>query len=653
MAVREYIGARYVPLFSDPIEWDETLAYEQLTVVINQGNSYVSKQYVPAGTPLPTTAERSNAYWLLWADFNAQIEQYRAEVETYSGRINANTEAIQGLDEDLAAEILARTNADSSIRDDFAADLAAEATRINEALAAAVDELEQTDEGLAVRVSTIENKTDAFDMSRLVGLEIKPRPISRFILGSTLYGTEAPFFGRGVAQGGCLFERSNKIYWIQATSNSDYVIVDIETNRPVKTGTWNIGHGNGLSWDGDRIVVGVDETNRILRYLDISQPTTPTSLPDVPFPTEVVNSVCACFIGNTGKVAIAEGSLGGWTDVPTGVHVYSDRNCTEYEGFTAFNLDFSQYAGYQSISCDGTYYYVAKSTPENIVVFDMTGEFIGIIEIPRLANVCLISEIEDAFMFKGNLYIVDGSILGRSAPVNRETLATSVNASTILGVRAATLLEVNLANHSISPFIAGNVPNMGFPLQAAASYQYGIINFEALTTDWNTVGSDVYARRILGINANNSTSGTYYFVDDLINLVNSMNIRGGLTIGFASEYPFEIRLNEERTVRISSNSGAPQGPVNIYGLRGASSIVLDNGDANRPLLFHAIDDSGSGTGAKYPIIMQGGQLVSGGNVTFDTTEGQTYDVQLRAAIGAIPNAVTSRVQLVFNGKNLS
>lgn len=650
MAVREYIGARYVPLFSDPIEWDETLAYEPLTVVINQGNSYVSKQFVPAGTPLPTTAERSNAYWLLWADFNAQIEQYRAEVATYSGRINANAEAIQGLDEDLAAEILARTNADTSIRNDFAADLAAEATRINEALAAAVDELEQTDEGLATRVTAIENKTASFDMSRLVGLEIKPRPISRFILGSTLYGTEAPFFGRGVAQGGCLFERSNKIYWIQATSNSDYVIVDIETNRPIKTGTWNIGHGNGLSWDGDRIVVGVDETNRILRYLDISQPTTPTSLPDVPFPAEVVNSVCACFIGNTGKIAIAEGALGGWADVPSGVHVYSNRNCTEYEGFTAFNFDFSQYEGYQSISCDGQYYYVAKSTPENIVVFNMSGEFIGIIEIPRLANVCLISEVEDAFMFKGNLYIVDGSILGRSAPVNKDKLATSAGTSAIIGVRAATLLEVNLANHSISPFIGGNVPNMGFPLQTSASYQYGIIDFKALETDWNTVGSDVYAMRILGINPKKAWA-VYYFVDDFINLVNSMNIRGGITLGFASDYPFEIRLNEERIVRISPNSAA-QGTIHLYGLRGASSIAIDNSDANRPFLFHAIDDSGSGTGAKYPIIMQGGQLVSGGNVTFDRSEGQTFDVQLRAAIGAIPNTVTSRVQLVSNGKNL-
>lgn len=652
MSVREYIGARYIPLFSDPIEWDNTRSYEPLTVVINQGNSYVSKQFVPIGAELPAAGVQSNDYWLLWADYNAQIEQYRAEVATFSGRINANTTAIQTLNGELTTEVGARKAADTAIREDFAADLAKEIASVNATISADVDRLETQDKALDTRVTTLESSASSFDMSRLVGLEIKPRPISRFILGNKLYGTEAPFFGKGVAQGGCLFERANKVYWIQATSNSDYIIVDIETNRPIKTGTWNIGHGNGLSWDGDRTVLGVDETNRILRYLDISQPLTPTSLPNVPFPAEVVNSVCACFIGDTKQIAIAEGALGGWADVPTGVHVYTDQTCSEYVGFTPFDFDFSQYTGYQSISCDGKYYYVAKSTPENIVVFDMNGSFVGIIEIPSLANICLFSEIEDAFIFKGNLYIVDGTILGRSAPINKTKLATSADGTTILGVRAATLLEVNLSNHSISPFIGGYIPNMGFPRQASSSYQYGIINFKALETDWNTVGADVYARRILGITADNNNSGTYYFVDDFINLVNSMNIRGGLTMGFASEYPFEIRLNEERTVRFASNSTAAQGTIHLYGLRGASTIVLDNTDANRPLLFHAIDDSGTGTGSKYPIIMQGGQLVSGSNVTFDTSDGQTYDVQLRTAIGAIPNTVTSRVQLVANGKNL-
>ena len=33
MAVTQYIGARYVPLFADPMHWDSTRTYEPLTVV--------------------------------------------------------------------------------------------------------------------------------------------------------------------------------------------------------------------------------------------------------------------------------------------------------------------------------------------------------------------------------------------------------------------------------------------------------------------------------------------------------------------------------------------------------------------------------------------------------------------------------------------
>ena len=49
MATTQYIGARYVPLFADPAEWDSTKQYEPLTIVIHNGNSYTSKQYVPVG----------------------------------------------------------------------------------------------------------------------------------------------------------------------------------------------------------------------------------------------------------------------------------------------------------------------------------------------------------------------------------------------------------------------------------------------------------------------------------------------------------------------------------------------------------------------------------------------------------------------------
>ena len=83
MSVREYIGARYVPMFADPIQWDITSSYEPLTVVMNEGTSYVSKKSVPAGIEIT-----NDAYWLVWADYNAQIEAYRQEVLTFDGRID-------------------------------------------------------------------------------------------------------------------------------------------------------------------------------------------------------------------------------------------------------------------------------------------------------------------------------------------------------------------------------------------------------------------------------------------------------------------------------------------------------------------------------------------------------------------------------------
>lgn len=63
-----------MPLFADPIDWDETKTYEPLTIVYHQGNSYTSRQSVPAGVDITDTT-----YWALTGNYNAQIEQYRKE----------------------------------------------------------------------------------------------------------------------------------------------------------------------------------------------------------------------------------------------------------------------------------------------------------------------------------------------------------------------------------------------------------------------------------------------------------------------------------------------------------------------------------------------------------------------------------------------
>lgn len=114
--VRQYVGARYVPVFANPLEWSDTREYEPLTVVTYQGNSYTSMQYVPTSISIADTA-----YWALTGNFNAQVEAYRAEVRAFDDRINANAAAINS----NAAAINANTAAINANADAINANAAA------------------------------------------------------------------------------------------------------------------------------------------------------------------------------------------------------------------------------------------------------------------------------------------------------------------------------------------------------------------------------------------------------------------------------------------------------------------------------------------------------------------------------------------------
>ena len=89
---RQYIGARYVPVFADPIEWSNQRSYEALTIVTYLGSSYTSKKKVPFGVP-PTNTE----YWAMTGNYNAQIEQYRQTVEGYKDDVIANNLLVNSL----------------------------------------------------------------------------------------------------------------------------------------------------------------------------------------------------------------------------------------------------------------------------------------------------------------------------------------------------------------------------------------------------------------------------------------------------------------------------------------------------------------------------------------------------------------------------
>lgn len=79
---RQYIGARYVPVFfENPNTGDSTwlsgVAYEALTIVTFAGNNYTSKKPVPAGIGSPNLHPE---YWVSTGNYNAQIEKVREEI---------------------------------------------------------------------------------------------------------------------------------------------------------------------------------------------------------------------------------------------------------------------------------------------------------------------------------------------------------------------------------------------------------------------------------------------------------------------------------------------------------------------------------------------------------------------------------------------
>lgn len=96
MAVRQYIGARYVPEFASPLDWDNSKTYEPLTIVYHEGNSYTSRQSVPTGIDI-----NNEEYWALTGNYNAQIEQYRQEVTHLAGSVDENAKQIANIGEEL------------------------------------------------------------------------------------------------------------------------------------------------------------------------------------------------------------------------------------------------------------------------------------------------------------------------------------------------------------------------------------------------------------------------------------------------------------------------------------------------------------------------------------------------------------------------
>lgn len=172
MAIKQYIGARYVPEFANPLDWDNSKTYEPLTIVYYEGNSYTSRQSVPTGIDIT-----NDDYWALTGNYNAQIEQYRTEVQQVVSDNTANKEAIAEANAAIENETQEREQADTAINSAIASE-----TQAREQADAAINSAIATKAGKPTAVNEYSNTSVNSTFVQAVDgeLEIKSRAKAGF-----------------------------------------------------------------------------------------------------------------------------------------------------------------------------------------------------------------------------------------------------------------------------------------------------------------------------------------------------------------------------------------------------------------------------------------------------------------------------------------
>lgn len=94
-----YVGNRYTPLYKG--QWSAETAYEPISAVIyTDGNGYISKKAVPAGT-VPTNEE----YWMLWGAGNVALDSLTTRMNTAENDISTLKGQMAGVPNQIAWKV--------------------------------------------------------------------------------------------------------------------------------------------------------------------------------------------------------------------------------------------------------------------------------------------------------------------------------------------------------------------------------------------------------------------------------------------------------------------------------------------------------------------------------------------------------------------
>lgn len=432
MAVTQYIGARYVPLFAEPAEWDSIREYEPLTIVLYQGASYTSRQAVPAGIDITNTD-----FWILTGNYNAQVEAYRREVQGFSGDIEAATEGVAANAQAISEETDARIAGDNALDDEIAslsttvsehtssistlgADISSEATARAEADAAIRNELS---DGLADEAQARSDADDAIDeritstidyfegkLSKIIrSFFIFPEYMGCFTAFNGLWMSSANFDSKpysNLQQGYCIGKNGEHKFLLRNAASTSCRVATANTlsnSYSIPSTEYNFGHGNQLEYDpvndryfintGSGFVVTDANFNTIGAF----------NIPD----------------GNGYGCAVRDAKTGDWFVVSYNGNIYDFDPQTYSLEDTGIVVDRDVLTG-ENVQTQGGALYdgilvfpYGKSRKEQVAglytVDIATGKVIAKFDFPQFSDVLPIGEPEDvSFDSNGNLYMATG-----------------------------------------------------------------------------------------------------------------------------------------------------------------------------------------------------------------------------------------------------
>lgn len=235
--VTQYVGARYVPLFANPAQWSSEREYEPLTIVLYQGNSFTSMQYVPTGIDI-----NNEEFWAETGNYNAQIELYRQEVKEYSKKVTAieKTQTQQG----AAIETLKSTT---------------------ENLGNSVNALNTKVETQGELINTLDGRVDTLDTA-VDGIKASDK---RKLIADRISNADGKFRAHIASdddwQGGCPVGDKYYAVYCNSPTKSRVELLNVETGDHVTTidlGDTSFKGNNMSYYNGELICAGSSKTSR-------------------------------------------------------------------------------------------------------------------------------------------------------------------------------------------------------------------------------------------------------------------------------------------------------------------------------------------------------------------------------------------------------